>query len=113
MRPPANERCRFVCPRTSIVNGYAAAVALAFALIVVFAVAGWTVRPTIIALAAAPLALPVYRAMRDFYDQPYALMPAMAKNIQLHLATGILLILGYVIAIVADAAMDDPPFFLT
>ena len=96
-----------------VVNGYAAAVALAFGLIVVFALAGWTVRPTIIALAAAPLALPVYRALRDFYDQPYALMPAMAKNIQLHLATGVLLILGYVIAIIADAAMDDPPFFLT
>jgi 1,4-dihydroxy-2-naphthoate polyprenyltransferase len=86
-----------------IVNAYAAAVALAFGLIVVFAVAGWIVRPAIIALAAAPLAVPVYRALRDFYEQPYALMPAMAKNIQLHLATGVLLILGYVIAIVADA----------
>jgi 1,4-dihydroxy-2-naphthoate octaprenyltransferase len=99
--------------KDAVVNAYAAAVALAFALIVVFAVAGWIVRPAIIALAAAPLALPVYRALRDFYDQPYALMPAMARNIQLHLATGVLLILGYVIAIVADAAMDDPPFFLT
>jgi 1,4-dihydroxy-2-naphthoate polyprenyltransferase len=99
--------------KDTIVNGYAAAVAVAFGLIAVFAVAGWTVRPTIIALAAAPLAVPVYRALRDFYDQPYALMPAMAKNIQLHLATGVLLILGYLIAIVADAAMDDPPFFLT
>ena len=96
-----------------IVNAYAGAVALAFGLIVVFAVAGWIVRPAIIALAAAPLAVPVYRALRDFYEQPYALMPAMGKNIQLHLATGVLLILGYVIAIVADAAMDDPPFFLT
>jgi 1,4-dihydroxy-2-naphthoate octaprenyltransferase len=99
--------------KDAIVNGYAAAVALAFGLIVVFAVAGWIVRPALIALAAAPLALPVYRALKDFYEQPYALMPAMAKNIQLHLATGVLLILGYVIAIVADAAMDDPPFFLT
>jgi 1,4-dihydroxy-2-naphthoate octaprenyltransferase len=96
-----------------VVNGYAAAVALAFGLIVVFAVAGWIVRPAIIALAAAPLAVPVYRSLRDFYDQPYALMPAMARNIQLHLATGVLLILGYVIAIVADAAIDNPPFFLT
>jgi 1,4-dihydroxy-2-naphthoate polyprenyltransferase len=98
--------------KEAVVNGYAAAVALAFGLIVVFALAGWIVRPTIIALAAAPLALPVYRALKDYYDQPYALMPAMAKNIQLHLATGVLLILGYVIAIVADAALDDPPFFL-
>jgi 1,4-dihydroxy-2-naphthoate polyprenyltransferase len=96
-----------------IVNAYAAAVALAFGLIVLFALAGWIVRPAIIAVAAAPLALPVYRALRDFYEQPYALMPAMAKNIQLHLATGVLLILGYVIAIFADAAWDDPPSFLT
>jgi 1,4-dihydroxy-2-naphthoate octaprenyltransferase len=96
-----------------IVNAYAASVVLAFGLIVVFALAGWIVRPAIIAVAAAPLAVPVYRALREFYDQPYALMPAMAKNIQLHLATGVLLILGYVIAIVADAVSSDPPFFLT
>ena len=96
-----------------VVNAYAAAVALAFGLIVVFVLAGWIVRPTLIALAAAPLAVPVYRALRDFYEQPYALMPAMARNIQLHLATGVLLIVGYVIAIVADAALDGPPFFLT
>jgi 1,4-dihydroxy-2-naphthoate octaprenyltransferase len=96
-----------------IVNAYAGSVALAFALIVVFAVGGWIVRPAIIAVAAAPLAVPVYRALRDFYEQPYALMPAMAKNIQLHLATGVLLILGYVIAIGADAWIDDPPSFLT
>jgi hypothetical protein len=44
--------------------------------------------------------VPVYRALRDHYDSPYELMPAMAKNIQLHLATGVLLILGYLIAIV-------------
>jgi 1,4-dihydroxy-2-naphthoate octaprenyltransferase len=96
-----------------IVNAYAAAVALAFALIAVFAVAGWIVRPAIIALAAAPLALPVYRALKSSYEQPYALMPAMGKNIQLHLATGVLLILGYVVALVADGALDDPPSFLT
>jgi 1,4-dihydroxy-2-naphthoate octaprenyltransferase len=115
---PADERAgkRTLPVRLSkdaVVNGYAAAVATAFGLIVVFAVAGWIVRPAIIALAAAPLAVPVYRALTAFYEQPYALMPAMAKNIQLHLATGILLIAGYVIAIVTDAAMDDPPFFLT
>lgn len=99
--------------KDTIVKGYAAAVALAFALIVVFAVGGWIVRPAIIAVAAAPLALPVYRALRDHYEEPYALMPAMAKNIQLHLATGLLLIVGYLIAIGADAWLDDPPSFLT
>jgi hypothetical protein len=40
-------------------------------------------------------------------------MPAMGKNIQLHLAAGLLLVAGYVIAIVADATLDDPPFFLS
>ena len=87
----------------TIVKAYAAAVGLAFAMIVVFALAGWIVRPALIAVLAAPLAVPVYRALKEFYDQPYALMPAMARNIQLHLATGVLLILGYVVAIVADA----------
>ena len=53
---------RFRCgwSKETIVSLYAAAVAVAFGLIVVFAVAGWIVRPAIIAVAAAPLALPVY-----------------------------------------------------
>ncbi|HEY8193085.1 MAG TPA: prenyltransferase [Gaiellaceae bacterium] len=100
-------------PKDVVVNGYAAAVAVSFGLIVVFALAGWIVRPAIIAVAAAPLALPVYRALKEHYDQPYALMPAMAKNIQLHLATGLLLLAGYLIALIADGTMDDPPSFLT
>jgi 1,4-dihydroxy-2-naphthoate octaprenyltransferase len=99
--------------KDAVVNGYAAAVALTFALIVVLALAGWIVRPAIIAVAAAPLAVPVYRALRDHYEEPYTLMPAMAKNIQLHLATGVLLILGYLISIFADTAWEDPPTFLT
>ncbi|HEY6585001.1 MAG TPA: 1,4-dihydroxy-2-naphthoate octaprenyltransferase [Gaiellaceae bacterium] len=86
--------------KETIVNAYAGSVALAFVMIVVFAAAGWIARPTLIAVLAAPLAVPVYRALRDHYDSPYELMPAMAKNIQLHLATGVLLILGYLIAIV-------------
>jgi len=36
----------------------------------------------------------------------------MAKNIQLHLATGILLILAYVIATVAGHLLTNPPVFL-
>jgi 1,4-dihydroxy-2-naphthoate polyprenyltransferase len=99
--------------KDAAINLYALAVGLTFALIALFAIVGLTVRPTIIALAAAPLALPVYWALRESYESPYALMPAMAKNIQLHLATGGLLILGYVIALIADAAMDDPPWFFT
>jgi 1,4-dihydroxy-2-naphthoate octaprenyltransferase len=98
--------------KEAVVRGYEAAVVVTFGLIVVFAVTDLIVRPTLIALLAAPLALPVLRALRESYDQPYALMPAMGKNIQLHLVTGLLLVAGYVIAIVADAALDEPPFFL-
>jgi 1,4-dihydroxy-2-naphthoate octaprenyltransferase len=99
--------------KEAVIRGYVGAVVATFGLIAVFAITGLLVRPTIIAFAAAPLALPVIRALRESYEQPYALMPAMAKNIQLHLATGVLLILGYVIAIVADGVLDDPPSFLT
>jgi 1,4-dihydroxy-2-naphthoate octaprenyltransferase len=99
--------------KEAVINTYVAAIVLTFGLIAVFAVTGLTVRPTLLALAGAWLVPPVIRALRDHYEQPYALMPAMGKNIQLHVVTGVLLIVGYVIAIIADAAMDDPPFFLS
>jgi 1,4-dihydroxy-2-naphthoate octaprenyltransferase len=81
----------------TVVTGYGAAIALAFALIVVGAASGVMARASIIALAAAPMAFSVYRGLQRFYDDPYALMPAMARNIQLHLATGMLLVSGYLI----------------
>ncbi|MBA2569211.1 MAG: 1,4-dihydroxy-2-naphthoate octaprenyltransferase [Actinobacteria bacterium] len=99
--------------KKAVIRGYVGAVVVTFGLIAVFAITGLIVRPTIIALAAAPLALPVIRALRESYESPYALMPAMGRNIQLHLATGVLLILGYVIALVADGVLDDPPSLLT
>jgi 1,4-dihydroxy-2-naphthoate octaprenyltransferase len=88
--------------KETVIRVYDLAVAATFTMILVFAVVGWTARPTLIALAAVRLAFPVRCALRESYDSPYALMPAMGKNIQLHLYTGLLLILGYVIAIVAD-----------
>lgn len=96
----------------AVLGGYVGAVAAAFGLILGGSLSGVLVRPAIIALAAAPLAASVYKGFRDHYDEPYALMPHMAKNIQLHLATGFLLIAGYVIAIVASHSMTHPPFFL-
>jgi 1,4-dihydroxy-2-naphthoate polyprenyltransferase len=98
--------------QSAVVHLYEASVVLSFALVAAFSLSGVIARPAIIALAGLPLALPVIRALRESYDNPYALMPAMAKNIQLHLVTGLLLVLGYVISIVVDAAFDDPPSFL-
>ena len=84
----------------------------AFGLILGGALSDVFVRPAIIALAAAPLGVRVYRGFQERYEDPYALMPHMAKNIQLHLYTGMLLIAGYVIAIVASHMSSHPPFFL-
>ena len=83
--------------REAIVGGYAGAVVLAFGLIAFGAATGIIARGSIVALATAPMALAVHRGLRSFYDDPYALMPAMARNIQLHLATGMLMVSGYLI----------------
>jgi 1,4-dihydroxy-2-naphthoate polyprenyltransferase len=99
--------------KESVIRGYELAVAITFALILAFAVSGLIARPAIIALAALPLALPVRRALRDSYESPYALMPAMGKNIQLHLVTGLLVVTAYLIAIIADALSANPPAFLS
>jgi 1,4-dihydroxy-2-naphthoate octaprenyltransferase len=99
-------------PKRAVIAGYAASVAMAFGLILFGSVFGVIPRPAILALAAIPLALPVYRGLESFYESPYALMPTMAKNIQVHLATGLLMVVGYVVAIVASHISHSPPAFL-
>jgi 1,4-dihydroxy-2-naphthoate octaprenyltransferase len=99
-------------PKQAVIAGYAASVAVAFGLILFGSVFGVIPRPAILALAAIPLALPVYRGLGSFYENPYALMPTMAKNIQVHLATGLLMVAGYVVAIVAGHISHSPPIFL-
>ena len=69
-------------------------------------------RPTLIALVTTPMALKVLRGLRTAYADPYALMPAMATGVQLHVLTGLLLFVGYLIAIVASHLMAAPPVFL-
>ena len=98
--------------KDAVIALYVGAVVAAGGLILGGAISGLLPRPTLIALAALPLAVPVYRALRDSYDSPYVLMPAMAKNIQLHVASGLGLVVGYVIAIVAEHLISNPPFFL-
>jgi 1,4-dihydroxy-2-naphthoate octaprenyltransferase len=99
--------------KENVVRGYVLGIAVTFALVAAFALSGLIARPAIIALAGLPLAFPVIRALRDSYESPYALMPAMGKNINLQVVTGLLLIVGYVIAIIADAASSSPPGFLS
>jgi 1,4-dihydroxy-2-naphthoate octaprenyltransferase len=81
--------------------GYALAAAAAFLCVVAEAASGVTPAWTLLALATAPLAWRVWRGLRAHYAEPYALIPTMQTNIALHLLTGLLLIVGYTIAVLA------------
>jgi 1,4-dihydroxy-2-naphthoate octaprenyltransferase len=98
--------------KEAVIAAYIGCVAVAFGLIAGGALAGVIVRPAILALVAMPLAAQVYRGLRQHYESPYQLMPFMGKGVQLHLATGLLLLAGYVIAIVASHMSGHPPVFL-
>ena len=88
-------------PKNAIVMGYGLSVAAAFLLIAIGAVTGITTRWALLALVTAPYGWQVYKALDTYYDSPYELMASMGVNIQLHLFTGLLLIVAYVIAIFA------------
>ena len=85
-----------------VVTGiYLGAAALAFAVVAAGVGIGLLPVAALLALLPVPLAWQVYRGIRRFYGQPYALMPVMATNIKLHAYVGILLLSGYAVAIVA------------
>lgn len=86
-------------PPRAIVAGYGTFAGLTFLLIAIGALTGLMPSWTLIALITIPLAIQVYRALDPHYNDPYALMGPMGKNIGLHFTTGILLIAGYVLEI--------------
>ena len=98
--------------KDTVIAAYVAGVAAAFGLIAGGAIAGVIARPTLLALLAIPLSAQVYRGLRDHYESPYQLMPFMKKGVDLHMATGLLLLVGYLIAIVASHVSGHPPVFL-
>jgi len=98
--------------REAVLRVYAIAVTAVFALVAGGAVSGLLPRLTLIALATIPLAIKVYRGARDHYDGPYALMPFMGTGVQLHLFTGLLLLVAYGVTIAAGHVMDAPPALL-
>ena len=99
--------------REAVLTGYDLAVLAAAALIGGGIAAGILPVPAVLALAGFPLALDVRKGLRAHYESPYELMPFMGKNIQLHAAVGVLLILGYCISIGAVHLMSNPPDVLT
>jgi len=56
----------------------------------------------LLGLATAPQALQAYRVARVHYDHPRELVPANATTVRIHLWTGLLVALGYVVQGVAD-----------
>ena len=81
-------------------TGYLVVALGAFAVITGGVVGGLLPWPTLIALAAVPLALRVHAGLKVHYDSPYTLMAVMGTNVNLNLAVGGLLLIGYVVAIV-------------
>jgi 1,4-dihydroxy-2-naphthoate polyprenyltransferase len=67
---------------------------------VALAVMPW---PTLLALLALPLVFQVYRGIEQHYDSPYTLMAFMGINVKLHLYAGLLLLAGYVAALILAA----------
>jgi 1,4-dihydroxy-2-naphthoate octaprenyltransferase len=89
-------------PRT-VTRIYLVAAVLAFVLIVLAVAAGIMPWPTLIALAAVPLAVRVHSGIQQHYDSPYTLMAVMGTNVKLHLYVGLLLLAGYLVTLAAVA----------
>lgn len=85
----------------------------AFATVFIAAVLGVIPRPALVSLVALPLALSVYRGIRQYYTSPYELMAYMGKNVQLHFVVGMLLFASYLTAIAVEGLWDNPPGLLT
>jgi 1,4-dihydroxy-2-naphthoate octaprenyltransferase len=85
-------------PAQRVVAGYLVVCAVTFGLIAVGPVLGITPYATLLGLGGAWWALQTYRPLRERYDAPYALIPVMQSNVVAHLATGLLLVAGYLLA---------------
>lgn len=85
-------------PAARVVLGYGVVCGAAYGLILGGPLLGITPWPTLIALGGAWWALRTYRLLAARYDAPFGLIPVMQDNIVAHLATGLLLVAGYLVA---------------
>jgi 1,4-dihydroxy-2-naphthoate polyprenyltransferase len=97
-------------PKAQVILGFDLAVGAAFLVIIGGAATGLLPLSVLLALLAVPLAREVHRGLVAFYDHPYALMPSMGLNIQLHLTVGLLLLFGYFLAIADQQLLSLRPF---
>ena len=82
-------------------TGYLVAAIAAFGVIAGGAAVGLLPWPTLVALAALPIALRVHAGLKVHYDSPYTLMAVMGTNVSLNLVVGGLLLAAYAVTIVA------------
>jgi 1,4-dihydroxy-2-naphthoate octaprenyltransferase len=87
----------------TITSGYLVAAIVAFAVIVVGVAGGLLPWPTLLALAAVPLALRIHTGIRQHYNSPYTLMAVMGTNVNLNLIVGGLLLGSYAASLMAAA----------
>jgi 1,4-dihydroxy-2-naphthoate octaprenyltransferase len=86
-------------PADTVTTIYLVGALAAFGAIVAGAIAGLLPPFTLLSLAVVPLALRVHQGIRQHYHSPYTLMAVMGANVSLHMYAGLLLLMGYVIAI--------------
>lgn len=85
-------------PKRAVLVGYAASAAVAYLVLVAGAVTGLLPWTALAGLLTIPLAIRVLRTLDRAYDRPYELMAGLQDNVLLHLATGVLLIGGTLVA---------------
>jgi 1,4-dihydroxy-2-naphthoate octaprenyltransferase len=82
----------------TVVRGYAVVCIVAFGLVIAGPLVGVTPWFTLLGLGGAWWAVKTYRPLAANYDAPYALIPVMQNNVVTHLVTGLLLVVGYLVA---------------
>jgi 1,4-dihydroxy-2-naphthoate octaprenyltransferase len=83
----------------TVIRGYVAAVAVAYLVVIAGVVSGVLPWPTLISLLTSPLAYQTWKGLKAHYDSPYQLMSYLGKNVNLHLFTGLLLVIGVLLGI--------------
>ena len=96
--------------RKTVIRVFDMAAVASFVAVVASVAAGLLPLPGLLVLVAMPLAVRVHVGLVRFYDDAYALMETMATNIQLHLSVGVLLLLGYLLAIADQTFLGLRPF---
>lgn len=78
--------------------GHAVLLGSVYVSILIFVAFGWISPLTLVVLLTMPLAITSVRFSRDFHSDSFKIIPANASTIQIHLFTGVLLTLAYLMS---------------